>query len=93
MAKLSAETPQFGMSRAQAAHHIGIGMQLFDGLVREGKVPPPRKIGSRLIWLRQEVEEAIESLPYTREWYPPAENALKAALALQDRHRKARRKV
>jgi predicted DNA-binding transcriptional regulator AlpA len=70
MTKPTTGTPAFGMSRVQAAHHIGIGVALFNGLVAQGKVPLPRKIGTRLIWLRHEVEDAIESLPYAED---PAE--------------------
>ncbi|RYG93432.1 MAG: hypothetical protein EON58_18340 [Alphaproteobacteria bacterium] len=85
MAKPINGTPAFGMSRLQAAHHIGIGVSLFDGLVAQGKASPPRKIGTRLIWIRHEVEEAIESLPYANEWHQPGENALEAAIAERNR--------
>jgi len=86
MAKPINGTPAFGMSRVQAAHHIGIGVALFDGLVAQGKVPPPRKIGTRLIWIRYEVEDAIES-PHVNAWHPPGDNALAAAIAQRNRQK------
>lgn len=40
-----------------------VGVSLLGGLLAQGRVPPPLKIGTRLIWLWHEVEDAIESPP------------------------------
>jgi predicted DNA-binding transcriptional regulator AlpA len=82
-----AETPRFGMSRSQAAEHIGIGTALFDSLVAEGKMPQARKVGTRLIWIRREIEDALESLPYSgerAERRPSAVNLWEVGLARQN---------
>jgi excisionase family DNA binding protein len=34
--------------------------------VAEGKLPQPRRNGSKLLWLRSEVEAALENLPVGR---------------------------
>ncbi len=40
------------------------GVTLFDRLVADGRMPRPRRVDGRLIWLRAEIERAFEELPY-----------------------------
>lgn len=53
-----------GLSRPQAAAFVGMGVSLFDRMVEEGRMPRPRKAHGRLIWHRQELEDAFAELPY-----------------------------
>lgn len=53
----------FGMSRAIAADYVGFSAGHFDKMVEAGRMPAPRREGSRLVWLRDELEAALRSLP------------------------------
>jgi predicted DNA-binding transcriptional regulator AlpA len=53
-----------GLSRLEAAEMIGVSPTLFDQLVRDGIMPPPKKIGRRRVWKRQDVEKWFDDLPY-----------------------------
>lgn len=59
--------PPIGLSRAQAAAYVGMGISLFDQLVDSGHLPKPRQAQGRLIWHRREVEEAFADLPFKGE--------------------------
>jgi predicted DNA-binding transcriptional regulator AlpA len=52
-----------GLSRDQAAAYIGVGVTLFDKMVMDGRMPPPKKINSRKVWDRQGLDEAFYALP------------------------------
>jgi predicted DNA-binding transcriptional regulator AlpA len=39
-----------GLSRVDAAAYIGISATTFDQLVKDGRMPPPKRINSRTIW-------------------------------------------
>lgn len=49
--------------RRSAAEYAGISASKFDELVREGRMPPPRKIDRRRVWLVSELDRAIYELP------------------------------
>jgi predicted DNA-binding transcriptional regulator AlpA len=53
----------FGLDRLQAAAAIGVSATTFDGLVREGRMPRPRQLGSRRIWDVDEIRAAFKVLP------------------------------
>lgn len=52
-----------GLSREQAARHIGISITKFDELVGDGRMPRPKRIDGRVIWDRRSVEAAFADLP------------------------------
>ena len=52
-----------GLSREDAAHHIGIGTTLFDEMVADGRLPPPKRMNSRRVWNRVALEQAFAELP------------------------------
>ena len=52
-----------GLSREQAARHVGIGSTKFDELVADGRMPRPKRIDGRLVWDRLAVEAAFSDLP------------------------------
>lgn len=52
-----------GMSREEAARYIGIGVTKFDGLVKAGQMPRPKRIGGRVVWDRLRIEAAFSDLP------------------------------
>lgn len=52
-----------GLSRCEAAAYVGISPSLFDELVRDGRMPSPKRINSRTVWDRKRLDEAFEALP------------------------------
>ncbi len=52
-----------GLRRASAAIHCGVSAGHFDCMVKEGVLPAPRDQGGVKTWLRQELDEALFSLP------------------------------
>jgi predicted DNA-binding transcriptional regulator AlpA len=52
-----------GLRRTEAAAYICVSPSLFDSMVADGRMPPPRLINTRTVWDRFEVDEAFESLP------------------------------
>ena len=52
-----------GLSRTEAARYVGISPTLFDELVKDGRMPGPRRINSRAVWDRIEVDVFFDALP------------------------------
>ena len=52
-----------GLNRAKAAHHIGVGTTLFDQMVSDGRMPPPKRVNRRRLWDRVGIEMAFHELP------------------------------
>jgi predicted DNA-binding transcriptional regulator AlpA len=51
-----------GLSRAQSAAYIGISPTLFDELVKDGRMPQPIRLNSRVLWDRLQLDEAFAAL-------------------------------
>lgn len=51
------------LQRARAAQYVDVSPGHFDKLVREGLMPAPRDNGGVKVWLRDELDEALFSLP------------------------------
>jgi hypothetical protein len=52
-----------GLSLLQSAIYVGMGPLLFVALMKMGKMPEPKLIGSRKVWDRHELDAAFEELP------------------------------
>jgi hypothetical protein len=52
-----------GLSREQAAAYIGVSPSLFDILVKDGRMPAPKRINSRAVWDRLSLDAAFAALP------------------------------
>jgi predicted DNA-binding transcriptional regulator AlpA len=52
-----------GLSRGEAAAYVGVSPSKFDELVRDGRMPPPKRIDARTIWDRLMLDEAFTALP------------------------------
>jgi predicted DNA-binding transcriptional regulator AlpA len=59
---LPASLPPRGLSRVEAAAYVGISPSLFDALVKDGRMPAPKRINSRTVWDRKRLDEAFEAL-------------------------------
>ena len=52
-----------GLSRIQAAAYIGVSPSLFDQMVKDGRMPQPKRINTRVIWDIRLLDEAFGALP------------------------------
>ncbi|GLP88079.1 helix-turn-helix transcriptional regulator [Tritonibacter mobilis] len=52
-----------GLSRVEAAAYVGVSPSLFDILVYDGRMPPPKRINSRTVWDRIRLDQAFELIP------------------------------
>jgi excisionase family DNA binding protein len=55
--------PRRGLSRGEAAMYIGISASKFDELVRDGRMPGPKRIDGRKIWDVHDIDVAFDALP------------------------------
>jgi hypothetical protein len=52
-----------GLNRVKAAAYIDVSPTKFDELVKDGRMPPPKRIDGRKVWDRRKLDEAFEALP------------------------------
>ena len=55
--------PPRGLSREQAAAYVGISPSLFDILVKDGRMPAPKRVNARTVWDRLQLDAAFAALP------------------------------
>jgi predicted DNA-binding transcriptional regulator AlpA len=55
--------PRRGLSRDEAATYIGISATKFDELVRDGRMPGPKRIDARKVWDVRDLDVAFDALP------------------------------
>lgn len=60
-------TPPTALRRVDAARHCAVSPGHFDRMVREGVLPPARNLPGTPVWLRQELDDALFSLPQMGE--------------------------
>jgi hypothetical protein len=56
-----------GLNREWAAEFVGVGATLFDEMVADGRMPPPRLINNRTVWDAEDVYDAFKALPHRNE--------------------------
>jgi predicted DNA-binding transcriptional regulator AlpA len=59
---LPTNLPPRGLSRVQAAAYIGVSPWLFDEMVKDGRMPQPVRINSRVLWDRFQLDRAFAAL-------------------------------
>jgi predicted DNA-binding transcriptional regulator AlpA len=59
---LPTNLPPRGLSRVQSAAYIGVSVSLFDQLVKDGRMPEPVRLNSRLVWDRLQLDDAFAAL-------------------------------
>jgi predicted DNA-binding transcriptional regulator AlpA len=52
-----------GLSRVEAATYVGVSPSLFDQMIKDSRMPKPKRINSRTVWDRKRLDEAFEALP------------------------------
>jgi predicted DNA-binding transcriptional regulator AlpA len=55
--------PPRGLSRVEAAAYIGVSATLFDEMVKDRRMPAPKKINGRTVWDRRRLDQAFSALP------------------------------
>jgi len=45
------------------AQYVGVGTTLFDEMVKDGRMPAPKRINGKTIWDRVQLDEAFMALP------------------------------
>jgi hypothetical protein len=63
-----------GLSRVQAAAYVGVGTTLFNAMVKDGRMPKPFRINTRILWDRYKLDAAFDALSDQNEtrWLEPA---------------------
>lgn len=55
--------PPRGLSREEAARYIGVGATKFDELVKDGRMPKPKRIDGRTVWDKVALDVSFNDLP------------------------------
>jgi predicted DNA-binding transcriptional regulator AlpA len=55
--------PRRGLSRVESAIYVGVSPTLFDQMVKDGRMPTPKRINGRVVWDLRALDEAFEALP------------------------------
>jgi hypothetical protein len=54
---------RLGLSRAESAEYICVGVTLFDMMVADGRMPKPKMANTRKVWHRRQLDAAFAALP------------------------------
>ena len=52
-----------GLSRSEAAGYVGVSPSTFDQMVKDSRMPPPKRVNARTIWDIRQLDDAFEALP------------------------------
>jgi predicted DNA-binding transcriptional regulator AlpA len=47
----------------EAAAYVGVGPTKFDEMVKDGRMPGPKRIDARVVWDRKALDLAFDALP------------------------------
>ena len=59
--------PPRGLSREEAARYIGVGATKFDEMVKDRRMPRPKRVDGRTVWDRIALDVAFTDLPGDRD--------------------------
>jgi predicted DNA-binding transcriptional regulator AlpA len=68
--QLPLSLPPRGLSRCEAAAYVGVSPSLFDQMVKDGRMPQPKRINNRTVWDRHRLDVAFEVLPDSNNQNP-----------------------
>jgi hypothetical protein len=63
VASVSRPVPFLGLNRTESATHIGVSPSKFVEMVKDGRMPPPRRIDGRCVWDIRQLGSAFDELP------------------------------
>lgn len=55
-----------GLDRMEAAAYLGIGVTLFDRLVKDNTMPAAKRLAGRLVWDRRSLDKHFDAIPEER---------------------------
>jgi excisionase family DNA binding protein len=55
--------PRRGLSRDEACQYVGVSATIFDRMVRDGRMPRPKKFDGRLVYDLYALDRAFDVLP------------------------------
>lgn len=55
--------PPRGLSREESARYVGVGSTKFDEMVKDGRMPKPKRVDGRTVWDRIALDVAFNDLP------------------------------
>lgn len=55
--------PPRGLCREEAARYVGVGTTKFDEMVRDRRMPRPKRVDGRTVWDRIALDAAFTDLP------------------------------
>lgn len=55
--------PPRGLCREEAARYVGVGSTKFDEMVKDGRMPKPKRVDGRTIWDKYALDAAFTDLP------------------------------
>ncbi len=67
---LPSSLPPRGLSRVHSAGYIGVGPTKFDEMVKDGRMPAPKRVDGRKIWDRLGLDDAFVALPSDEDANP-----------------------
>lgn len=60
--KLPAALPPRGLCREESAAYVGVSPTFFDALVKDGRMPKPKRVNTRTIWDRLKLDTYFDAL-------------------------------
>jgi len=55
--------PRRGLRRVEAAIYVGISPTKFDEMVKDGRMPRPKRIDGAAVWDQRRLDQAFEAIP------------------------------
>lgn len=55
-------SPRRGLRREEAARYVGVGASKFDEMVRDGRMPKPKRVDGCVIWDLRRLDLAWDAL-------------------------------
>jgi predicted DNA-binding transcriptional regulator AlpA len=55
-------SPRRGLRREEAARYVGVGASKFDEMVRDGRMPKPKRIDGCVVWDLRRLDLAWDAL-------------------------------
>jgi len=55
--------PRRGLNREESALYIGVGASKFDQMVKDRRMPRPKRIDGRVVWDIKQLDNYFEMLP------------------------------
>lgn len=57
------DMPRRGLCREEAAKYVGVSTTKFDTMIKDGRMPKPKKIDGRVVWDIRRLDSAFDALP------------------------------